>query len=920
MKKLALLLLALSCALAHATITQPILIPKITFVDASGNPCAGCTLTSYIAGTTTALATYTNAAGSSQNTNPIVLDAAGGAVIWIGQTAYKFVLKDAGGGTIWTVDNVVSVTTLGCLGANAIDHGCTGATTSQGAATNIVDGNNIKPATVQNANVNGVFTVTKYGAVGDCTGSGSNAACTNNHDAIQAAFDAAYAVGGSVYFPINPATPNFQTVYYTATSINPKGIGMHGDPGMSGAAGYYTNSAPVAVRGAPSKDVFDVVDAASVGYVEPYSSYTVQDLAILVDNSIDANASFTTRKPGRRCDDVVATGTAVITSTAQCEWQPGDVGQAIKVGSTSTTILSWQSATQVTLNTTIGAGTGITAYISVMGLSVTANIGNCGFAYDDATATYSGPHPSKVLFSNVVIDTITNNPTNSTCGFFFQGNHGPTITRWDNVFVGTDYGFSFVPASGVAPSSSIWTGIADNNVWDHAYIWSEYPFLVYSGEFQEIRAMQIAVEKYGPHIINAYGVVGGSTNWTINIPEMEPENGCGGGATSFRIAGTNHLIQHLALGDCSTGGAIFQWDASTSKVESLRANRLSAWNINGDHNRFYYPTDANELNGVPINNTGVDNKITVGSDHPTFVGLEPARERFIPGSTTTFGPPQLSRGSIVFDRKADFIDKGAATYYFNAEDLWMWPQEMGGLGTGNAATLADATSPTGSSLVIPLSGTVQYVGEANGTNLYIGSQIPAGKFRVYFSAKAASSVTLNVAVSAYYSAAWHDICNGAFTGVTTSYVTYSCDADATGLTGDLLRIAMGTTGSVDTQVAWIGIRPYDDILAATISVLGSYVPRTSGTNGWYTVGIDGTIDEDVNTGSLADNSPTTVTLPFALPTAAMSCVCSDNSGRVQSGNDQPVGCNFVGLSAPFTTIIVNTPSTTVTAYCRVRGY
>src|ERR1017187_8569453 len=106
MKKLALLLLALTCALAHATVTQPILQPHITLVDASGAPCAGCTLGSFVAGTTTQLATYTNAAGTVQNTNPIVLDAAGGAVIWLGQTAYKFVLKDASGGTIWTVDQV----------------------------------------------------------------------------------------------------------------------------------------------------------------------------------------------------------------------------------------------------------------------------------------------------------------------------------------------------------------------------------------------------------------------------------------------------------------------------------------------------------------------------------------------------------------------------------------------------------------------------------------------------------------------------------------------------------------------------------------------------------------------------------------------------------------------------------------------
>lgn len=94
---------------------------------------------------------------------------------------------------------------------------------------------------------------------------------------------------------------------------------------------------------------------------------------------------------------------------------------------------------------------------------------------------------------------------------------------------------------------------------------------------------------------------------------------------------------------------------------------------------------------------------------------------------------------------------------------------------------------------------------------------------------------------------------------------------------------------------------------------------TSGTNGFYTIDLNGTIDEDVNTGALNNNTPTTVTLPHAIPTTFASCVCSDNGARVQSGNDQPVGCNISGQSAPFTSIQVNTPATTVSAYCRVRG-
>lgn len=99
--------LALLCALAGAQTVTPTSRPHQNFVDNSGAPCALCTLGTYAAGTTTPLATYTDSSGTVQNTNPIILDVAGGANIWVSNTlAYKFVLKDALGSTIWTVDNV----------------------------------------------------------------------------------------------------------------------------------------------------------------------------------------------------------------------------------------------------------------------------------------------------------------------------------------------------------------------------------------------------------------------------------------------------------------------------------------------------------------------------------------------------------------------------------------------------------------------------------------------------------------------------------------------------------------------------------------------------------------------------------------------------------------------------------------------
>lgn len=82
------------------------------FFDNNGVPLAGGLLYQYQAGTTTPLATYTTAAGSIQNANPIVLNAFGRLSNEIWQTSgsnYKFVLKDSAGALIGTYDDIPGI-------------------------------------------------------------------------------------------------------------------------------------------------------------------------------------------------------------------------------------------------------------------------------------------------------------------------------------------------------------------------------------------------------------------------------------------------------------------------------------------------------------------------------------------------------------------------------------------------------------------------------------------------------------------------------------------------------------------------------------------------------------------------------------------------------------------------------------------
>lgn len=83
---------------------------KQRFFDANGDPLAGGKLYSYVAGTSTPLATYTDQSGLVANSNPVILDADGYAEVWMAQVGYKFMLTDVLDVEIFTVDNVLSIT------------------------------------------------------------------------------------------------------------------------------------------------------------------------------------------------------------------------------------------------------------------------------------------------------------------------------------------------------------------------------------------------------------------------------------------------------------------------------------------------------------------------------------------------------------------------------------------------------------------------------------------------------------------------------------------------------------------------------------------------------------------------------------------------------------------------------------------
>lgn len=116
--------------------------PYAVFYDDNGNPLSGGKIYTYAAGTSTPRATYTDQGGLTANSNPVILDSAGRANIWLDNSAaYKFTVSTSADVVIRTVDNVTGFNTssglavLGTIGANTIVGNNTGASATPTALT-----------------------------------------------------------------------------------------------------------------------------------------------------------------------------------------------------------------------------------------------------------------------------------------------------------------------------------------------------------------------------------------------------------------------------------------------------------------------------------------------------------------------------------------------------------------------------------------------------------------------------------------------------------------------------------------------------------------------------------------------------------------------------------------------------------------
>lgn len=98
--------------------------PKQQFFDNAGNPAAGYRLTTYAAGTTTLQATFTNRAATASNSNPIILNQRGEAVIFLDPSkVYDFKFESPDGAQVWTQQDVAASNGMADLASTAAGKG-----------------------------------------------------------------------------------------------------------------------------------------------------------------------------------------------------------------------------------------------------------------------------------------------------------------------------------------------------------------------------------------------------------------------------------------------------------------------------------------------------------------------------------------------------------------------------------------------------------------------------------------------------------------------------------------------------------------------------------------------------------------------------------------------------------------------------
>jgi hypothetical protein len=710
------------------------------------------------------------------------------------------------------------------------------ATTQQTIAGSLsVAGSVAAPSVTASVNSQLNVMAAPFNAKGDCV--------TDDSGAIQAALNVQKTTSTqiTVYFPAPPGG------CYLTSTLTFTGASMQGQAG-AGFVGVVSKGG-IVLKGKPGQDVLHEPDPTTIGSVGPRDGWTIRDLILQVDDSVDASASYPHRWPGRWVSDGSINSGSHSFQSFKAEITCGDIGQNILVkgagtggADLSTTIATvspcWgnyntsgsSQLLQVTL--TNAAGTSVTnalTYITPANIPVTQHIGNCGFAADN----YDGNNADWVMTGNTsnfqpqmwnvtFAATGGSSDNHNTCAMYFGASWNPYALDAKNVWVwNPEWGI----IEGTPDTNPGISGIGqDLQKWDHGW-WqgSVYPWISYNDGGLNFDAIQMTAGT-GPQILQVgSSVESAPTGFYAHNMELESATIAG-----WRMEGYAATTDQVELCDGQTGTI----DTMHSRLINTGCGGTLV--LNGEDNWL----DGGGAPNSNIVNKGMDN-IYDGSQHQGSSGMW----------STAVMTQNLNRGRQAFGTLTpDFIRNGTTPYYSD-HDLFIWPQDFTDIYGYLFNVAADTSSWTGNYAAIPVGGfdlmyfnNMYMLGRTSTNQIYAGSNIPAGKIMVYFSYKCPTITSFTATIRTYG--------GGSSTGgpaaesCSSSYQTASIAADFTSYPGQALDLNI-SAGEVD--IAWMAIKPIGAVMmtGATIpgAPSGSYIkadgtgygtPITGSGAGWST--------------------------------------------------------------------------------------
>jgi hypothetical protein len=715
--------------------------------------------------------------------------------------------------------------------------------------------------------------------------------CTTGSD-DQAAFIAAES---DAKFWSPPAIIELPRGCYLTSTIPFKGVSMEGQAPVGVNPAY--QSAGTVIMGKPGQDVMEMADPTTITGSAYPQSWSLSDIVFQVDDTVDVSGtgSFVNRWPGRWVQDAAMTSGSAVFTSPNAIVGCGDVGQAIQVngagasgGNLVTTIASvspcetnYGSATPSWLTVTLAAAASTTvsaasAYISIAGLPVTAQIGNAGFAADCKdgnsahwTATGS-PGINGVLLTNVKFYALHNQ--NHTVGLYTQGCYAPYDFTANHVSAwGTVFGVVFAPP---ALDAYAFPGLQDKFRWVGGYLESPYPWISYNGSQAKLEDIQIYTGTgiYGPQIMDVGNVYGDFTvGWTINNPEME---GPGSGFIGYRIEGADIDVSNTALGG-NLGGTVGPiWEASDSTCR--QCNGYGTMLLAGSRNNIEIVSGAGAGPALSVVNAGAGNQVTGRGYEQSPLHGEPSSRK------GTLTKAQLDQPVGI--ETTDFIRGGnVASPYPNDNDLIFTPHDIdfgGYLEADELRVVPDASARYGDYFAWPNGANSAFYSlhtQNSGGNAIIGAQIPPTQASVYVSAKCPTSTSFTV--TAY--AGSTSLGSGTATCSATSYNQAEVKgANFAAYSGQSFTVSVSTASS-DAEVEYVGLRVYQ-------ANYNDYQPASQATtvNG-HPLSSNVTVSaSDINTGTLPHAQLPALTSadipPNAANTTGIAGGISGDAGTVTS--------------------------------------